>query len=126
MVRAIRVLPGHSCAMSFATCTSKAFGTFFTSCAHNMQKVHMALRVLRVAAHHMYIYVHVERSKLTFLTHKLLPTMRKPTICHKRKYDFAVGGSIVDSTNLFFFKSVVLRGYSMPSVPLGRKKGVQC
>ena len=49
----------------------------------------MALRVLRVAAHHM--YVHVERSKLTFLTHKLLPAVRKPTICHKRKYDFAVG-----------------------------------
>ena len=50
-------------------CYVQSINILNTSCAHNMQKAHMALRVLRVAAHHM--YVHVKCSKLTFLTHKL-------------------------------------------------------
>ena len=56
MVRAIRVLPGYSCAMSFATCTSKEliFRTFFTSFA--------GTESLESSPHHM--YVHVERSKI--------------------------------------------------------------
>ena len=78
--------------MSFATCTSKVliFGTFFTSCAHNNTESTYGTKSLESCRPS-----YVERSKLTFLTHKLLPAVRKLTICHKRKYDFAVGGSII-------------------------------